>query len=189
MSNEYHLQFLHNFTDHGVRFLIIGGQARHVYIGSVTRDLDLWVAIDPASTPSLETALVRWSREYPLHTQRPMTSPIKFSPKGQQKFPDAECWFMTRAGDPMEILPADGIDILTAIGDHDFDAFYDRAFMQCVDGMALPFLSAGDLPIISPAKSQWSDRCPLPGAKADIAAITALSDPGRGRENGDTPTK
>ena len=153
MLNEYHLQFLHNFTDLGVRFLIIGGQARHVHNGSVTRDLDLWVAIDPASIPSLERALVRWSREYPLHTRWPMTSPVNFSPKRQQKFPDAECWFTTRAGTSMEILPADGVDILTSIGDHDFDAFYHRAFTQCVDGMALPFLSAGDLPIISPATS------------------------------------
>jgi hypothetical protein len=153
MLNEYQLQFLHNFTDLGVRFLIIGGQARHVHNGSVTRDLDLWVAIDPASTPSLERALVRWSEEHPLHTARPVTSPINFSPKGQQRFPDAECSFMTRAGDPMEILPADGVDILTLGEGYDFDAFYDRAFAQRVDGMALPFLSTGDLPIISPAKS------------------------------------
>lgn len=153
MLNEYHLQFLHNFTDLGVRFLIIGGQARHAHNGSVTRDLDLWVAIDPASVPILERALLRWSQNHPLHTQWPLTSPISFSPKRQLKFPDAECWFTTRAGDPMEILPADGIDILTSIGDHDFDVFYHRAFTQCVDGMALPFLSAGDLPIVSPAKS------------------------------------
>ena len=153
MLNEYHLQFLHNFTDHGVRFLIIGGQARYVHIGSVTRDLDLWVAIDPASTPSLNRALLRWGQDHPFHTQWPMTSPINFSPKRQLKFPDAECSFMTRAGDPMEIHPADGVDILTSMEDHDFDAFYHRAFTQCVDGMALPFLSAGDLPIVSPAKS------------------------------------
>ena len=155
MLNEYHLQFLHNFTDLGVRFLIIGGQARHVHNGSVTRDLDLWVAIDPASTTSLERALVRWSEEHPSHTARPITSPINFSPKRQLKFPDAECWFMTRAGGPMEILPADCVDVLTSIGDHDFDfdAFYHRAFTQCVDAMALSFLSASDLPIISPAKS------------------------------------
>ena len=69
MLNEYHLQFLHNFTDHGVRFLIIGGQARHVHNGSVTRDLDPWVAIDPASTPSLERALVRWSQVAPGERQ------------------------------------------------------------------------------------------------------------------------
>jgi len=153
MLNEYHLQFLHNFTDLGVRFLIIGGQARHVHNGSVTRDLDLWVAIDPASTPSLEKALLRWSEEHPSHTARPVTSPIKFFPKGQQRFPEAECSFMTRAGDPIEILTADGVDILTSIKDHDFDAFYHRAFTRCVDGMALLFLSAGDLPIISPATS------------------------------------
>jgi len=60
---------------------------------------------------------------------------------------------MARAGDPMEILPADGVDILTSMEDHDFDAFYDRAFTQFVDGMALPFLSAGDLPIVSPVTS------------------------------------
>ena len=52
MLNEYQLQFLRNFTDFGVRLLVIGGQARHVHNGSVTRDLDLWVAIDPEILPA-----------------------------------------------------------------------------------------------------------------------------------------
>ena len=165
MLSEYHLQFLHNFTDVGVRFLIIGGQARHVHNGSVTRDLDLWVAIDPASTPSLGGRW-SWSQEPQLHTAA-INSPISFSPKRQLKFPDAECSFMTRAGDPMEILPADGVDILTSMEDHDFDAFYHRAFTQCVDGMALPFLSAGDLPIDQPGdiSQRW-----IMGVNFNVAA-------------------
>ena len=91
MLNEYHLQFLHHLMDHGVRFLIVGGQARYVHHGNRTRDLDLWVDISVGSRPALEKALVEWSKKNPAHTHRPVTSPINFSPKGQQKFPDAEC--------------------------------------------------------------------------------------------------
>lgn len=151
LLNEYHLQFLHHLTGLGVRFLIIGGQARHVHDGSATRDLDLWVDIDPGSIPALEKALVQWSELHQSHTHRRLTSQtINLRPGVQQKFPDADCWFMTRANEPREILEADRIDVLTSIKDHRFDIFYARAFSHRVDGIDLPFLSKDDLPVISP---------------------------------------
>ena len=150
MLNEYHLQFLHHLMDHGVRFLIVGGQARHVHHGTTTRDLDLWVDISVGNRPALEKALVEWSKEHPAHTVSPLSSPIAFAPGRQQKFPDDDCWFMTRDGEPMQILALDGIDVVTSIKDHPFVAFYGRAFRHCVDGMDLPFVSAGDLPLTDP---------------------------------------
>jgi hypothetical protein len=147
MLNEYHRQFLHHLMDHGVRFLIVGGQARHVHHGNTTRDLDLWVDIGVGNQPALEKALVEWSEEHLAHTAFPLTSPIAFAPHRQLKFPDADCWFMTRDDEPMQILALDGIDILTSIKAHSFPVFYGRAFRHSVDGMDLPFVSVDDLPL------------------------------------------
>jgi hypothetical protein len=152
MLNEYHLQFLHHLTDAGVRFLIIGGQARHLHYGNATHDLDLWVDIEPGSIPPLEKALVGWSKRYPQHWKDPLTLPMTIFPKKQLKFPDVECLFMTRAGEVREIIPAHGIDVLTSVEGHCFNVFYNRVFMHCVDGIDLAYLSKDDLPVISPVR-------------------------------------
>jgi hypothetical protein len=53
--NEYHIQFLRHLARHGVRFLIVGGQARWLADRShVTRDLDVWVSIATSDKPALE---------------------------------------------------------------------------------------------------------------------------------------
>jgi hypothetical protein len=58
MLNEYHLQFLRLLTERGVRFLVIGGQARFAYHGIATRDLDIRVDLSSENGPALEECLV-----------------------------------------------------------------------------------------------------------------------------------
>jgi hypothetical protein len=150
MLNEYHLQFLRLFNSRGVRFLVIGGQARFAYQGRATRDLDIWVDISPANRPALSECLVKWKIEHPVHTLMDISQPLDLRPRVQIKFPDADAWFMRRDGEPAEILVQDGIDVLTSIGEADFKSYYERATTMVIDGLKIPFLAADDIEAISP---------------------------------------
>jgi hypothetical protein len=146
--NEYHLQFLRSMVRGGVRFLVIGGQARFVHHGTITRDLDLWVDISAQNRPQLVRCLMAWKAEYPVHYFADISA---LRPGFQIKIPDADVCFMGRDNRPAELLVADGIDILTSIGDADFNEYYDRAVLKSIDGQDVPFLSSDDLDAISPA--------------------------------------
>src|SRR6476661_8789549 len=148
MLNEHHLQFLSLFHRRAVRFLVIGGQAKYVHHGSATRDLDLWVDLASNNASALEQALVDWSATYTSHTAMPLTPPLHLRRNLQIKFPDDDCLYMKIGGELAEILPADGIDILTSICDLEFDQFYDRSVVVKVQNMDIRFLSAGDGPIL-----------------------------------------
>lgn len=150
--NEYHLQFLQLLVRRGARFLIIGGQARTVHHGTRTRDLDLWVDISADHVAASEQCVNAWSAKHPVHALLPI--PVQLAPNQQIKFPDADAWFIGTGGEPKEIGPPDGIDILTSVGSADFAAHFDRADWRQTAGTRLPFLGLVDLDAISPAKSK-----------------------------------
>jgi len=149
MLNEYHLKFLRLFNGRGVRFLVIGGQARFAYHGIATRDLDIWADISLENRPALEECLVEWKMEHPVHTLADFSRPLPLRPKVQIKFPDADAWFMRPNGEPAEILVQDGIDVLTSIGEADFKSHYERATTMVIDRLSIPFLAAEDIEAIS----------------------------------------
>jgi hypothetical protein len=66
--NEYQLQFLKLLVDRRCRFLIIGGQARSIHEGTVTRDLDVWVDLSSANRPTLDLTLLAWATEHRIHS-------------------------------------------------------------------------------------------------------------------------
>ncbi len=152
MLNEYHLQFLRLFGGRGVRFLVIGGQARFAHHGIATRDLDIWVDISSANRAALDHCLIEWKTRHPLHTLADMSQPLALRPNVQIKFPDADAWFETSDGEPAEILVQDGIDVLTSIGEANFKFFYERASTMVIDGLKIPFLAAEDIEAISGAR-------------------------------------
>jgi hypothetical protein len=154
--NEYHLQFLRPMVRRGVRFLVIGGQARFVHHGTRTRDLDLWVDISPQNKLALGQCLSDWKTRYPLHSMVDFSIPLPLRPGVQIKLPDADVLFLDRDGQPKELSVADGIDILTSIGNANFDEFYARAVMKPIDGQDVHFLSVGDLDAISPSTKSLS---------------------------------
>jgi hypothetical protein len=67
MLNSYHREFLKLLSECGVRFMVIGGQARHHYYGTETRDLDVWAQNDEA----LQRALAAWMESHPWPLPRP----------------------------------------------------------------------------------------------------------------------
>jgi hypothetical protein len=150
MLNEYHLQFLRLCSDRDVRYLVIGGQARFAYFDTPTRDLDLWVDISPKNRPALDHCLVAWKAKYPTHTLADISLPLALRPKVQIKFPDADVWYLRSDGEPAEISALDGIDILTSIGEADFELYYQRASTKVVDGLNIVFLAGDDIDAIGP---------------------------------------
>jgi hypothetical protein len=154
MMNEYHKQFLRLLDRRNVRFLVIGGQARFAHQGAPTSDLDLWVDISHASRAGLEQCLLEWKRMYPAHTLADLTPPLLLRPNLQIKFPDADCFYKQADGQMAEITPRDGIDILTSIGDADFDTYFERAVTMTMDGPNIRVLAASDVEGISPLKEK-----------------------------------
>jgi hypothetical protein len=151
--NEYHLQFLDLIVQRGVRFLIIGGQARAVHEGSTTRDLDLWVDISARNRPALDLALITWATEHPLHSSGNFSFPLPLRPGVQIKFPEDDVLYLDASNEPAAIGPLDCVDILTSIGAACFCEFYDRAEWRGTVGITLPFLARSDLETISPKKN------------------------------------
>jgi hypothetical protein len=150
MLNEYHLQFLRQLDGRRVRLLVIRGQARFAHYGVPTRDLDIWVDISPKNKIALERCVADWKTKHPLHTMMDISQPLALRPKLQIKLPDADAMFMGRDGEPAEIFVEDGIDVLTSIGEADFEFYYARATTKVIDGLNIPFLATDDIEAISP---------------------------------------
>ena len=66
-------------------------------------------------------------------------------PNIQIKFPEGEIvMFLDRSGQKQSIDPEYGVDVLTSLGDLDFDSCMERADRQEVEGLAVFRLSAAD---------------------------------------------
>jgi hypothetical protein len=145
--NEYHIQFLRHLARHGVRFLIVGGQARWLADRShVTRDLDVWVSIATSDKPALEQALVAWSREHPAHTAVPLQAPLPLRLGVQIAFPDCDgVLYLDRTGEMRELSTADRIDVLTSLAGMDFEECLARSVGHDVEGATVRALCDSDL--------------------------------------------
>ena len=129
MLNEYHIQFLLHLLRHKVTFLVIGGQARWLLDASHrTSDLDVWVRLTGEDIPALEPAIMAWGRQHPQHSNRNLVSPLGLRSGMQIVFPENDgVWFIDRRGQPTEIGTKERIDILTSLGDLNFDECIKRA--------------------------------------------------------------
>ena len=97
--NEYQLQFLKLLVDRRCRFLIIGGQARSIHEGAVTRDLDVWVDISSANRPTLDLTLLAWATEHRMHSSADFSqTPLQLRPCVQIKFPECNAFFIGADG-------------------------------------------------------------------------------------------
>jgi hypothetical protein len=145
--NEYHLKFLDHLIRYNVRFLVIGGQARRFQSPShKTTDLDIWVSLAPGDRKSLEAALANWSRLHPQHTNQPLVPPLNLRPNVQIHFPETDGVFYLDRSDRMAQVDAEqGVDVLTSLGDLEFDLAMSRAEMATVEGLTVNYLGSDDL--------------------------------------------
>jgi hypothetical protein len=148
LFSPYHLKFLHHLVEHGVAFLIIGGQARHlINPDHHTRDLDIWVRIEREDRPTLNAAVDGWAQEHPMHAIT-LGPGRDWRPGVQIRFPDGDgVWFEDRSGIIREVGTKDGIDMLTSLHDLGFDACMRRARRNDVDGISVFSLCPDDLEV------------------------------------------
>lgn len=145
--NDYQRQFIQCLTASGVRFIVIGGQARAFHYRTPTRDLDIWADIVESQQPRLREALLAWGERYPAHTYPELKPSLPLRSGMQQKLPATDgCWYMRDDREIAEIGPEDGVDLLTSIEGADFEELYDRgAVTRLDDGVLGRVLSADDL--------------------------------------------
>jgi hypothetical protein len=130
-------EVLRAFKRLGIRYLVIGGQAMRAYgINRPTRDLDVWVARDPANAQRLKRFAERAQRQPPLDRLQ-------------------KAGFRFTVGDPAN--PA--VDILTSLeGDPSFDDAYERRQRLMLDERWLPTISAADLLAIKELTATRNER-------------------------------
>ena len=120
---------LHDFVSlclgHGVRFLVVGGYAVAAHgHPRLTRDLDVWVWVDPENAARMVAALDEFGfAALGLTTE-------DFSEEGQ----------VVHLGNP-----PNRIDVLTSIAGVDFESCWDRRAEISLDSLAVPFIGLDDL--------------------------------------------
>jgi hypothetical protein len=144
---DYQIQFLHHLVSYDVAFLIVRGQARWLADRShKTRDLDVWVSIADEDKPNLESALIKWGRQHPAHTNVSWQAPLPLRPKVQIAFPQYDgVGYVDRAGEIQELSTADRIDVLTSLEGMDFKECFERSVQHHVDGVVVHAMCADDL--------------------------------------------
>ncbi len=120
---------LHDFTslclEHGVRFLVVGGYAVAAHgHPRLTKDLDVWVRVEPQNAARLVGALQEFG----------------FGSLGLAAEDFLEEGQVVQLG-----YPPNRIDILTSIAGVDFESCWDRRAEILLDSLAVPFIGLEDL--------------------------------------------
>ena len=104
------------------------------------------MSLAPGDLDKLNSALVSWSREHPQHSNQPLVSPLNMRPNVQIHFPESDgVSYIDCANTMAQIDAKQGIDVLTSVGDLDFDVFMSRARTTSVQGLTIHYLSRYDL--------------------------------------------
>lgn len=118
-------EFIECFADHDVRFLVVGGYALAVHgHPRYTKDLDVWVWLDPTNAERILTALDHFG-----FGQLGLTADDFLDPD-----------VVVRLGrEPQRI------DLLTFLSGVDFDEAYGRRAVVTVGDRDVPFIGRADL--------------------------------------------
>jgi hypothetical protein len=142
-------EFIASCAAHNVRFLIVGGYAVAAHgHPRFTKDLDVWVRVDPGNANRLVSALADFG----------------FGSLGLTSADFVEEGVVVQLG-----YPPQRIDILTGVDGVQFDSCWDRRIAVEIGGQVVPFISVGDLIANKKASGRPQDL-------ADVAALEGLSD-------------
>lgn len=137
-------EFIASCVEHDVRFLIVGGYALAAHgHPRFTKDLDVWVLIDPDNARRLLQALDAFG----------------FGSLGLDAADFSQDDTIVQLG-----YPPKRIDILTTATGVDFDGCWARRFEVTIDDVVVPFISAADLVANKKAAGRLQDL-------ADVAAL------------------
>lgn len=126
LLNKQQMRFLRSMDDAGVKYLVIGGWALRAHgVDRQTHDLDVWVGRSDGNPERIHKVLRGMCGPVADRFLGPLHEPLK-----RLAMPDA--------ANPE-------IDILTSIGDLDFDAVYAASHMANIGTMPIRVPSAADL--------------------------------------------
>jgi hypothetical protein len=132
---------LNLFAAHEVRYLVVGGYAVMKYTEPrFTKDLDLWIAVDPANAEAVFTALKKFGA--PLAG----LNVADFQTEGQ-------IYQMGRA--PLRV------DILMSVDGLIFEKAWPNRVETDIAGMKVPFISKSDLILAKRAAGRAQDLLDL----------------------------
>ena len=120
-------ELLSAFNEHGVEYLVVGGQAVNAYgIPRATKDVDILIRSSPENSQTVYRALTAFG------------APVRdFSPDDFRDRPDAIFEFG---------VEPNRVDIFRGIGSLDFEQAWQRRVLKQVDDfLTVPFLSVEDL--------------------------------------------
>lgn len=120
-------ELLSAFNEHGVEYLVVGGQAVNAYgIPRATKDVDILIRSSVENSRAVYRALASFG------------APVRdFSPEDFRDRPDTVIQFG---------VEPNRIDILQSIGSLEFEPAWQRRVMKQIDEtLTVPFLSVEDL--------------------------------------------
>jgi hypothetical protein len=136
MNSDYK-ELLQRFTDHGVRYLIIGGYAYAEYAEPrYTKDLDLWISPDSDNAANVFRALAEFGA--PLEG----LNPKDFTEEGS---------FYTMGNPPVRV------DVLMSVSGATFEQAWTRRIERPEGGLLLPYVSRDDLIAMKLAAGRYQD--------------------------------
>ncbi len=131
-------EFLNLLNSEQIEYLLIGGYAVWLYgYMRPTKDIDIWVATDPANESRILEVLVKFGFDR-LSLKRPL-------------FPDNKT--QLRMG-----FPPNQIELLSHIAGVDFRECYARRRMMEIEGMMIPVIDYDDLLQNKRAANREGDR-------------------------------
>jgi hypothetical protein len=147
-SSEFR-ELLSIFSDHKVRFLIVGGYAVMKYSEPrFTKDLDLWIAIDQDNASAVYESLKEFGAPLSGLTVEDFTDTSSFYQMGRA---------------PLRI------DILMSIPGVEFEAAWLKREVMMLDTVALPFISREDLIKAKQASGRPQDLLDMEALKNDAS--------------------
>jgi hypothetical protein len=141
----YHLEFLRHLDNLSTPFLLIGGQARSHYLGTTSRDLDIWMPTDNSQNSTVKSALEKWSSRFSNRTARPIAQPFCLTEKTQIMFPDTDVSVIDDKNQLLRINEQTKIDILFSLEPLSFETSLSNCEWINVNGLQVPILSQADL--------------------------------------------
>jgi hypothetical protein len=121
---------------HGVKHLLVGGWAvAHYGAPRNTKDIDIWVTVDPAN----QAAIIRMMKEF-----------IGVAPTPEEL---ADRPFILRMG-----VPPNRVELITDISGVEFDACYKKRVQGIIDGEPVTLISFQDLIDNKKASGRDKDR-------------------------------
>jgi hypothetical protein len=134
-------EFLTALNSNGVQYLILGGYAVNFHgHHRNTKDLDVWIAVNPANAERLSQALIAFG------FSPDAVPPAAFSDKDK---------IFAFGKEPTRI------DILLNPTEIDFDACFSRRVVADIGGLDVPFISLPDLRHNKRASGRLKDRADL----------------------------